>query len=484
MGLMAFAVACGDDDGTGTSGMGDMAVDMPAADAGFIRVWHLADGAGDVDVFVNGAATLEGFGFEANTDYIELPAGSYDVAVAPAGMGIGAAVITVDGFALAAGERWTLIAAQTDADPAAAGALSILPVLESATAPGSDEVEFQIFHAAYAVPGAVDVHNASDPLLGEIAAGVAQGSVAPMTVTVPNGAYAIGLDVDDDDTVDLVTENPIDQPPGGTRVLVGAISKAEGDEVETEIVFLVGDGANIHDETELGAAEFGTVRFWHLADEAGDVDIFVGGTAIATGVGFEVNTAFAPFLAGDLDIAIAPAGMGAGAAVISANLPLGEGENYTVIAAQLDADETMASSFAALPILEDLSPLLASQVNVRVFHAAYGVPDPVEVHAIDGDTNPEVVDNLMQGTAAAMAVAVPREDALTVGLDLDDDGTPDVQTEDALGPFPDGIRFVTVGAITKLVMEGGELEEETEIVFLPGDGAMIHDETELVPFEG
>ena len=481
MGLMAFGVACGDDDGTTSGGTGDMTMDMPATDDGFVRVWHLADSAGDVDVFVNGDAVETGFGFEANTAFIPLPAGNYDVAVAPAGMGIGAAVITVDGFALGAGERWTLIATQLDADPMAADAFGLLPVLEG-TAPGSDELAFQVFHAAYAVPSAVDVHNVSDPTLPELVDDLAQGSVDTNTLVVPAGAYAFGLDADDDDTVDLVTEGPIGPPPGGARVLIGAISKAgeEAGEVETEIVFLVNDGANIHDETELEAAEFGAVRFWHLADSAGSVDIFIDDVAVATGVDFELNTAFRPFLAGDLDIAIAPAGMGVGAAVIEATLPLGEDESYTVIAAQLNEDATAAGAFAALPILEELEPLTAGNVNLRVFHAAYGVATAVDVHAIDGGTNPEVLMGLAQGTAAMAPLSIPRE-ALTIGLDLEGDGTIDVQTEDALGPF--AADFVTLGAITKLVMEGGELEAETEIVFLPGDGAMIHDETELVPFE-
>ncbi len=477
MALMSLAVACGDDDGT-TGTMDDMAMDMPSGDTGAVRVWHLAEGAGDVDVFVNGDAVETGFGFEANTAYIELPAGSYDVAVAAAGAGIEQAVITVDGFALAAGERWTLIAAQLDADPMADGALTIVPVLEG-TAPGADEVAFQVFHAAYDVPGAVDVHNASDPTLPEIVDDLAQGTVDPTTLVIPNGAYALGLDADDDGTIDLVTENPIDQPPGGTRVLAGAISKSgeEPGEVETEIVFLVGEGADIHDETELEAAEFSAVRFWHLADEAGTVDIFVDGVSVAAGVEFELNTAFTPFLAGDYEIDISPAGMGPDMAAISATLSLGEGESYTIIAAQLGTDP---AAFAALPILEELTPLTAGNVNLRVFHAAFGVPTAVDVHAIDGMTNPEVLMGLAQGTAAAAPLSIARE-ALTIGLDLEGDGTIDVQTEEPVGPF--AADFVTLGAITKFVMEGGELEAETEIVFLPGDGAMIHDEVELVAFE-
>ncbi|MEM1415170.1 MAG: DUF4397 domain-containing protein [Myxococcota bacterium] len=234
------------------------------------------------------------------------------------------------------------------------------------------------------------------------------------------------------------------------------------------------------DVTDMGGGGGGTgeVRFWHLADEAGPVDIFVDGVAIDEGVDFEINSDYIEFDAGTLDIAIAPAGAGVGAAVIEASLPLGDGESYTIIAAQLGAEP---AAFAALPILEDRSAPADGNVNLRVFHAAYGVPTAVDVHVVDEDTNPEVLAGLAQGTAAMMPVSAANA-ATTLGLDLEGDGTIDVQTEDALGPFT--VDSVTIGAITKLVMEDGELEAETEIVFLPGEGGMIHDETELVPFGG
>lgn len=461
----------GEDAGTDAGGGGD---------TGQIRVWHLAAGAGDVDVFVDGEAAIEGFGFEANTDYIELDAGSHDIAVAPAGMGIGAAVITVDGFALGADEQWTIIAQQLDSDATAAGAFSALPIQEDTSAPASGNIAFRIFHAAYEVPTAVDVHNGNDPVLGEIVAGLAQGSVAATRVEVPNGAYDLALDADDDGVPDLLTAMPIDMPPAGATITIGAISKPGemAGENETELVFLVNAGADIHDEVELEPAEIGFLRYWHLAAEAGMVDIYMDGTAIATGVDFEINTAFTPVLAGNYDIAITPAGMPVGDAVITADaFAVADGQSFTIIAAQLDADETMASSFTAIPVEEDRTPPAAGSIRFRVFHAAFDVAADVSIHNIDGSGNPEVVAAIARGGVAPSPGLELANGAYTLGLDVGDTGTIDLQTDGAIAMPVDGA-LITIGAISK--PDG--MDTETELVFLVNDGAMIHDEIGLIPF--
>ena len=58
-----------------------------------VRVIHASPDAPAVDVFVDGSAVLEDVTFTTVSDYLSLPAGSYDVAVAPAGAGVGSAVI-------------------------------------------------------------------------------------------------------------------------------------------------------------------------------------------------------------------------------------------------------------------------------------------------------------------------------------------------------------------------------------------------------
>jgi transforming growth factor-beta-induced protein len=75
-----------------------------------IRVAHFSPDTPAVDVFVNGEAAIEGLEFPVITEWIELPAGTYNLAVAPAGAGIDAAAIGPADFDLPAGAYLTITA--------------------------------------------------------------------------------------------------------------------------------------------------------------------------------------------------------------------------------------------------------------------------------------------------------------------------------------------------------------------------------------
>ncbi len=64
-----------------------------AQDNAFVRVVHASPAAGNVDVFVDGGKLLSNFAFGTVTDYVPLAEGPHRIQVAPAGKGIGAAVI-------------------------------------------------------------------------------------------------------------------------------------------------------------------------------------------------------------------------------------------------------------------------------------------------------------------------------------------------------------------------------------------------------
>lgn len=77
-----------------------------------VRVIHAAPDAPDVDVLADGVilAGLAGVPYFTASDYFEVPAGSYDLEVRPAGGGDGSAVIDLPATALAAGNIYTVIA--------------------------------------------------------------------------------------------------------------------------------------------------------------------------------------------------------------------------------------------------------------------------------------------------------------------------------------------------------------------------------------
>jgi len=489
---LALATACGDDDGDTTDAGPEEDAFVPMEDAGEedagpgstgqVRLWHLADAAGDVDVFVNGEAFLEDFSFEANTAYTELPAGSYDLAVAPADAGIDAAVIEVDGFALGAGETWTIIATQLDADATADGAFAALPILEDTAAPSAGNVKFRLFHAAYAVENEVDVHDLTVLTAPEIAAGLAQGTAADDALDVPVAAYRFGFDVGasaedlgaPDSIVDLIS-GALDEPVEGVSITAGVISKEvmeDGEtEIENELVFLVGDGENIHDESELEVAA--NARVWHLAPEAGLVDVYLNGALALEDFAFEANTPYLPFLPGTVDIAVAVADDPIDDAVIEVDdYALDEGTFHTIVAWQQDADEGAAGAFQPLAIVEDREPPADGNIKVRVFHVSYLVGNAVDVYDMADDTAP-VLSGLAQGAVSDDALEVPNG-AYTFGIDIDDpaDGTVDLEMGVPLD-MPLNGSFVTLGVLTKPDGTG----DETEVVFLVNNG--IQEEVEL-----
>lgn len=81
----------GSQNGTETDGGGGSSGDGETAN---VRVAHLSPDAPAVDVYVDGAAVLEDVPFGAVSDYLELPAGSHTIEVAPAGQGAESAVLS------------------------------------------------------------------------------------------------------------------------------------------------------------------------------------------------------------------------------------------------------------------------------------------------------------------------------------------------------------------------------------------------------
>jgi hypothetical protein len=105
---------------------------LPAAaqtDAARVRVVHAAEQVPAVDVFLDGKAVLENVGFVSVSDYLEVPAGAHKVALAPAGQGEAAALITKD-VMVEAGKAYTV-----------AGV-------------GRDEAQLQVYNDDLSVPAA------------------------------------------------------------------------------------------------------------------------------------------------------------------------------------------------------------------------------------------------------------------------------------------------------------------------------------------
>lgn len=172
-----------------------------------LRVIHTVDDAPAVDVWVNGEAPADGsplqnLGFGEFTDYIGVPAGSYDLAVAPTGA-TEPLVINAEGVELAAGQAYSVIAVGEllEVDNETIEPYIVLDNPRSI----ATEAQVRVIHAASRAP-AVDVYvtatsdiSTAEPVLSAVPFEAASGylSVAPgtyqVTVTVAGNKDAVAI---------------------------------------------------------------------------------------------------------------------------------------------------------------------------------------------------------------------------------------------------------------------------------------------------
>lgn len=155
-----------------------------------IRVGHLSPDTPPVDVYVNGEAAITGLAFPNFTGWITLPAGTYELAVAPAGTSIEDAAIGPAEFNLPGGQFLTISAVGS----LEAGTLAPVIADEVFAALGEGEASVTVFHAIEGV-GPVDLRTNGTVLIDFLAfpgtfrtaAGVPNDGA--FTFTAPAGVY-------------------------------------------------------------------------------------------------------------------------------------------------------------------------------------------------------------------------------------------------------------------------------------------------------
>jgi len=164
-----------DDDDDDTDETDD--TDDPEADSS-LRVAHLSPDAPNVDVYVDGDAVLEDVPFRTVSDYLDLPAGSYDVKITAAGDPD--TVVFDEAVELSAG-AFTAAALGELADENQPFGVELYE--DDRSDPGSD-ARVTLVHASPDAPN-VDVTVGGDPLFEDVPFGAAG------TVEVPAGDYKL-----------------------------------------------------------------------------------------------------------------------------------------------------------------------------------------------------------------------------------------------------------------------------------------------------
>lgn len=223
-----------------------------------------------VDVYANGEPLLPDFAPGTLTDPVTLPAGSYDLAVYPAGADPETEdpAISADGVEVPGGVNITVVA-HLDAD----GTPTLAPFVNDVSALDAGQTRLTVRHTAAAPE--VDVRAGGDPVIESLA------NPDEATLELPAGVVSADVTLAGTDTVVL---GPADLDlPDGTHTIVYAWGSAEDDTLDLAVQSIGGlhspPGGVPSGETGLAAA--GTAG-WLLLVLVGAAGVLLAGHRLST----------------------------------------------------------------------------------------------------------------------------------------------------------------------------------------------------------
>ena len=144
------------------------------------------------------------------------------------------------------------------------------------------------------------------------------------------------------------------------------------------VLVLLGASLTACDDDDDGASEPAAPRvfIYHASPNAPAVDVYLNGELSGVqGLSYGNGTdGYVNLSAGDIEVAIAPAGQPVDSAVYSSTLTLEQGYSYSVFAHGI-LGAPGDSAFALLTLEDDLSPPTEDNARVRVLHLGHDAPD-------------------------------------------------------------------------------------------------------------
>jgi Domain of unknown function (DUF4397) len=181
-----------------------MAMPVVAQNEAFVRIVHASPDAPNVDVWVDGEIVLTDVPFTAISDYLALPAGTYNVQVTATGSTD--AVIDAD-LTLEASTSYTVAATGLLADITAT-------VLTDDRMPADGQAKLRVFHASPSAPAEVDVAVTDGPILVEALA----YPDATGYLTVDAGTYPLEIRAAGDEMAALTLEATLEAGQNYTAI--------------------------------------------------------------------------------------------------------------------------------------------------------------------------------------------------------------------------------------------------------------------------
>jgi hypothetical protein len=359
---------------------------LPAAaqEDASVRIAHFSPDAPPVDIYVDGEVAVEGLQFTELTELIELPAGTYSIAVAPAGTSLEDAVIGPMEWAVEAG-TYTTIAALGSLEN---GTLTVTVFPEDFGSTTDGQARITFLHTIEGESG-LDLYGSGQQLVQNIRYPDAEaGRDGAFTREIPVGLYdfdatiaenrdAVVREVDDvqiqeGESYLIVALGP--QSNEGTLLVLGRDGNSleeEGTEGETPAEPEATE-APAEAETSEPVATDGTgmLRFANFIPDAPSIDIYSSGELILADLQFSEVTEFLPFDADSSTASfdIAPAGEGQDNFIGSFNLTIVPDTNIT--AAALGSAER--GTVTATVFTEDYSNVPEGQARITLLHTIEG----------------------------------------------------------------------------------------------------------------
>jgi hypothetical protein len=179
--------------------------------------------------------------------------------------------------------------------------------------------------------------------------------------------------------------------PVRVAVLTGIMALMFGLAGSSNSVAAQGEASDCVEVLGVGAAGDACINVVHASPDAPDVDVYLDGALALEGLAFGTFSGWVAVPAGDYRVQVAPAGQGADAAVIDAEVTVEAGDAYHIAATAVVA-EIAPAVFQA-----DLGPLDSGTARVRVLHTSPDAP-PIDVAVTGGDV---LIENLSFPNASA-----------------------------------------------------------------------------------
>jgi hypothetical protein len=311
-----------------------------------VRVLHSAPDVPAVTVYVNGAAAIPNLAPLQSTDYLDLPAGTYKVAVALAGQPESAAVLRTD-LTVQDGKRYTAFATGLLANSTVK-----LGALEDVVRAPFTRSSIRIWHNSPDAP-AVDVIVNGQAVLTNV-----PYETTSQYLPLPAGTYDVKINVAGTSTTVFSAPITLARGESYTAVAMGSVT---------------GKGAPFTAQVLKDATSGALLRVLHASPNVPAVTIYVNGQVAIKRLSTLKWTGYLPLDAGTYDVAVAAAGQPIANAVLRTKITVADKTRYTALARGLAASKAQRNKLE-LALQQDIASAPAGKAAVRVWHLSPDAP--------------------------------------------------------------------------------------------------------------